>query len=142
MRRPAEPEAVVAEPPGHEEHPRARAWPCGGQEGAERLDGLEEVHSAITPGGEVLLGSAAVGLALEVASLGPGEIVQVCSQHHAAMQRLEGRERHMDTHRPVAVGGGLRPPQDRAAPPVSNRVAHMGLPLLSQTVKHLDVCLG
>ena len=108
MRRPAEPEAVVAEPPGHEEHPRARAWPCGRQEGTERLDGLEEVHNTrFTPGGEVLLGLAAVGLALEVASLGPGEIVQVCSQHHAAMQRLEGRERHTDAHRPAAVGGGL-----------------------------------
>ena len=80
--------------------------------------------------------------ALEVASLGPGESVQACSQHHAAMQRLEGRERHTDTHRPVAVGGGLRPPQDRAAPPGSTRVAHMGLPLLrAQAVKlYLDAC--
>ena len=77
-----------------------------------------------------------MGLALDVASMGPGESVQehyLGSQHHAAMQRLEGRGRHEGTHvRPVAVGGGLRPPQDRAAPPVStgNRVAHMGLPLL------------
>ena len=29
-----------------------------------------------------------------------------------------------------ALGGGLMPPQDRAAPPGSTRVAHMGLPLL------------
>jgi hypothetical protein len=138
MGRPAEPEAAVeSEPHDQEEHPRARAWPCGGQEGSERLDGLGEVHSTVTPDGEFLLGVAAVGLALDVASMGPGESVQehylgcmLGSQHHAAMQRLEGRERQEDIHRPVAVGGGSRPPQDRAAPPVSNRVAHMGLPLL------------
>ena len=69
-----------------------------------------------------MLGVAAVGLALDVASMGPGESVQehylgcmlAGSQHHAAMQRLEGRERQEDIHRPVAVGGGSRPPQERA----------------------------
>ena len=108
MGRPAEPEAAVeSEPHDQEEHwhPRARAWPCGGQEGSERLDGLGEVHSTVTPDGEFLLGVAAVGLALDVASMGPGESVQehylghmLGSQHHAAMQRLEGRARHRDTH--------------------------------------------
>ena len=44
--------------------PRARAGPCGRQGGSERLDGLEEVHSTVTPDGEFLLGVAAVGLAL------------------------------------------------------------------------------
>jgi hypothetical protein len=125
------------------EHARARAWPSGDDcdQPSERLAGLVEVYSLTMPDGEVLLGAAAVGP--DVGNLGlrmddsvrDSYLCYLQRVHHGeALRRLGlgGEERQTDVHRPVKVGGGLRPPQDRSAPPASLSSAYMGLPLLRQ----------
>ena len=121
-------------------HPTARAWPSGDSEAPapDRLRGMTEILSMTAPDGEVLMGASAVGP--DVGSLGLRLDGSVRDDYLRCMQRthhgealrrlgLGGTERRTDTHRPVEVGGGLRPPQDRPPPTVQ---ARLGLPLLRQ----------
>ena len=95
-----------------------------------RLRQERELHAetghVVGAEGCTLLGAGAVGL--DLGDLGADDTAEgrasrgrLECDHEVALRRLEGEERGRDTHQPIAVGGGLRPPQDRPPPSLRRR---------------------